>query len=116
LQIKKARWKNNNSHEPRCFTGSAEYKTLLIDADPQANATSGVGFDPRNIKTSIYECVINQSNPKEHISAQRLRIFSCFPPILTLWSRNRNDSSAQSRTNDEERAGKNKRPVRIHHH
>jgi chromosome partitioning protein len=44
-----------------------EYKTLLIDADPQANATSGVGFDPRNIKTSIYECVINQSNPKEHI-------------------------------------------------
>ena len=33
----------------------------------QANATSGVGFDPRNIKTSIYECVINQSNPKEHI-------------------------------------------------
>ncbi len=44
-----------------------EYKTLLIDADPQANATSGVGFDPRNIKTSIYECIINQSNPKEHI-------------------------------------------------
>jgi len=36
-----------------------EHKTLLIDADPQANSTSGVGFDPRNIKTSIYECLIN---------------------------------------------------------
>lgn len=36
-----------------------EYKTLVIDADPQANATSGVGFDPRNIKTSIYECIID---------------------------------------------------------
>ncbi len=34
-------------------------KVLLIDADPQANSTSGVGFDPRNIKTSLYECLIN---------------------------------------------------------
>ena len=36
-----------------------EFKTLLVDTDPQANATSGLGFDPRNIKTSIYECIIN---------------------------------------------------------
>ena len=36
-----------------------EYKTLLVDADPQANATSGVGFDPKTIKTSIYECLVN---------------------------------------------------------
>jgi chromosome partitioning protein len=40
-----------------------EFKTLLIDADPQANATSGVGFDPKNIKTSIYECIIDDVNP-----------------------------------------------------
>ncbi len=46
-----------------------EYKTLLVDADPQANATSGVGFDPRNIKTSIYECIINDVNPKDIILA-----------------------------------------------
>jgi chromosome partitioning protein len=44
-----------------------EYKTLLIDADPQANATSGVGFDPRNIKTSIYECIIDDIEPKNII-------------------------------------------------
>ncbi len=42
-----------------------EYKTLLVDADPQANSTSGVGFDPRNIKTSIYECIVNDVNPKD---------------------------------------------------
>src|SRR5690349_24032536 len=36
-----------------------EYKTLLIDADPQANATSGVGFDPKSIKASLYECLVN---------------------------------------------------------
>ncbi|MEI6524221.1 MAG: AAA family ATPase [Bacteroidota bacterium] len=44
-----------------------EYKVLLVDADPQANSTSGVGFDPRNIKTSIYECIINDVNPRDII-------------------------------------------------
>jgi chromosome partitioning protein len=44
-----------------------EHRTLLIDADPQANATSGIGFDPRNIKTSIYECIINEVEPKDII-------------------------------------------------
>lgn len=44
-----------------------EYKTLLVDADPQANATSGVGFDPRTVKTSIYECIINEVSPRDII-------------------------------------------------
>ena len=44
-----------------------EYKTLLIDADPQANATSGTGFDPRNVKNSIYECLINEIKPADAI-------------------------------------------------
>lgn len=44
-----------------------EFKTLLVDADPQANATSGVGFDPRNVKTSIYECIINEVQPGDII-------------------------------------------------
>jgi chromosome partitioning protein len=40
-----------------------EKRILLIDADPQANATSGMGFDLRNIKTSIYECLIDDVEP-----------------------------------------------------
>lgn len=44
-----------------------EYKTLLIDADPQANATSGVGFDPKAIKTSIYECLVNEVKARDII-------------------------------------------------
>lgn len=44
-----------------------EYKTLLIDADPQANATSGVGFDPKTIKTSLYECLVNEVKPRDII-------------------------------------------------
>ena len=44
-----------------------EFKTLLVDADPQANSTSGIGFDPRNIKDSIYECIINDIDPRDAI-------------------------------------------------
>jgi chromosome partitioning protein len=42
-----------------------EHKTLIIDADPQANSTSGIGFDPKNIKSGIYECIMDGVNPKE---------------------------------------------------
>ena len=48
-----------------CF-GVLEYKTLLVDADPQANATSGLGFDPKSTK-NIYDCLINGVHPKELI-------------------------------------------------
>ncbi|NCD41437.1 MAG: ParA family protein [Bacteroidia bacterium] len=44
-----------------------EYKTLLVDADPQANSTSGIGFDPKNVKTSIYECIIDNVDPRHII-------------------------------------------------
>ncbi len=44
-----------------------EYKTLLVDADPQANATSGIGIDPKSIQTSIYECMIDGENPDKVI-------------------------------------------------
>ena len=40
-----------------------ESKILIVDADPQANSTSGIGFDVRNIKTSIYECLVDETNP-----------------------------------------------------
>ena len=47
--------------------GVLEYKTLLVDSDPQANATSGVGVDPKTVKTSIYECLINEVTPSDII-------------------------------------------------
>ncbi len=34
-------------------------KVLIIDADPQANATSGYGIDPRQMQSSIYECLVD---------------------------------------------------------
>jgi chromosome partitioning protein len=44
-----------------------EKKVLLVDADPQANSTSGLGFDPQNITNGIYECLIQESEPKDVI-------------------------------------------------
>ena len=43
-------------------------KVLIVDADPQANASSGLGFDVRsNTKPSIYECLIDKANTAEAI-------------------------------------------------
>lgn len=44
-----------------------EFKTLLVDADPQANSTSGIGFDPRVNRNSIYECIINETSARDAI-------------------------------------------------
>jgi chromosome partitioning protein len=44
-----------------------EYKTLLVDADPQANSTSGVGFDPKEVREGLYECIIGNRNPQDLI-------------------------------------------------
>ena len=47
--------------------GVMEKKVLLIDADPQANSTSGVGFDSRTIETGLYDCMVNNSEIKDSI-------------------------------------------------
>jgi chromosome partitioning protein len=44
-----------------------EYKVLVVDADPQANATSGLGFDVRNVRTGLYETLIRDEDPKNVI-------------------------------------------------
>jgi len=66
-----------------CF-GVLEYKTLLVDADPQANATSGVGVDPKNVKTSIYECIVDQDDPKDIIIATNNPNLDILPAHIDL--------------------------------
>lgn len=61
-----------------------EYKTLIIDADPQANATSGVGFDQRAIKTSIYDCILNDINPKDIILETKTPNLDIIPAHIDL--------------------------------
>jgi len=64
--------------------GVLEKKTLIVDADPQANATSGVGFDPRNVRTSIYECIINQVEPKDIILSTKNPNLDIIPAHIDL--------------------------------
>ncbi|MBC7688091.1 MAG: ParA family protein [Aquabacterium sp.] len=42
-----------------------EFKTLLVDADPQANSTTGVGFDLHNITQSLYDCMVNEVSARD---------------------------------------------------
>ena len=61
-----------------------EYRTLLVDADPQANATSGIGYDPREIKASIYECIINSVEPRDAILATHTPNLDLLPAHIDL--------------------------------
>ena len=42
-----------------------EFKTLLVDADPQANSTTGVGFDLQNVTQSLYDCMVNNASARD---------------------------------------------------
>ena len=44
-----------------------EKKVLVVDADPQANASSGLGIDIQSLKCTVYECLVNGDNPKDAI-------------------------------------------------
>lgn len=61
-----------------------EKKVLIIDADPQANATSGLGFDIRAIKTSIYECLIEDQDPKNIILNSEVEGLDIIPSHIDL--------------------------------
>ena len=61
-----------------------EYRVLLVDADPQANATSGAGFDVRNIKTSIYETMVDEVNPKDILLKSEMPGFDLLPANIDL--------------------------------
>ena len=44
-----------------------EYRTLLVDGDPQANSTTGNGFDLKNIQISLYDCMVNDTPASQAI-------------------------------------------------
>jgi chromosome partitioning protein len=64
--------------------GVLEYKTLLIDADPQANSTTGFGFDLQNIQQSLYDCMINQAKIKDVVLKTEVPYLDLVPSHIDL--------------------------------
>jgi chromosome partitioning protein len=61
-----------------------EYKTLLVDADPQANSTTGVGFDLQNITKSLYDCMVNEATAAEVILRSDIEHLDVIPSHIDL--------------------------------
>jgi chromosome partitioning protein len=62
----------------------AEKKTLLVDIDPQANATSGLGIDSRNVSTSIYDVIINRESILRAIISTKVPNLDILPSHINL--------------------------------
>jgi chromosome partitioning protein len=62
----------------------AEKKILLIDVDPQANATSGLGFDTRELNRSIYDVFVNGENLQNIIHPSKVPNLSLIPSHINL--------------------------------
>jgi chromosome partitioning protein len=61
-----------------------EQKVLVIDADPQANATSGLGYEIKNIKTSIYESIIDEIDVRKIILTTGINNLDLIPSHIDL--------------------------------
>lgn len=61
-----------------------EYKTLLVDADPQANSTTGFGFDLHNITQSLYDCMVNEVNAKDVLLRTEVPNLDLIPSHIDL--------------------------------
>ncbi len=61
-----------------------EFRTLVIDADPQANTTSGLGFDPREIRSGLYEVLVNEVPVKDAILRTDFDYLDILPSNIDL--------------------------------
>lgn len=61
-----------------------EKKVLIVDADPQANATSGIGVDLRQIKCTVYDCLIDSRDPSEALLGCGIDNLTVMPSNIDL--------------------------------
>jgi chromosome partitioning protein len=61
-----------------------EFRTLLVDADPQANSTTGVGFDLHNVQQSLYDCMVNEGKAREVVLKTEIPHLHLIPSHIDL--------------------------------
>lgn len=61
-----------------------EFKTLLVDGDPQANSTTGVGFDLHNVTHSLYDCMVNEASARDVILKTEIPNLDLIPSHIDL--------------------------------
>lgn len=61
-----------------------EYKTLVVDADPQANSTSGLGINPKDVDKSIYECMLGEDDAKSAVIPTSIDFLYLLPSHIDL--------------------------------
>ncbi len=61
-----------------------EYRTLLVDGDPQANSTTGVGFDLHNVTQSLYDCMVNEARVRDVILKTEIPHLDLIPSHIDL--------------------------------
>lgn len=59
-------------------------RVLLVDMDPQGNATSGLGIDPRSLHTTVYNCLINYVKFKDAVQNTEVNGLSLLPANADL--------------------------------
>lgn len=63
---------------------AAEHRTCLVDMDPQANSTSGVGFDAKTLESSIYDVLIDQKSILDVVKSTELKYLNLVPSSISL--------------------------------
>ena len=61
-----------------------EKSVLVIDADPQANASSGLGVDMKEVDCSIYECIIDHADVRDAIYTTDINGLDIIPSHINL--------------------------------
>ena len=68
---------------------AAERRTLLVDADPQGNATSGIGLDRRGLEHSLYDALMGDSSVKDVMRRNVTMSTLDVVPATKTWSARR---------------------------
>lgn len=61
-----------------------EKTVLVVDADPQANASSGLGVDIKQVDCSLYECIINHTDIRDAIYTTDIEGLDIIPSHINL--------------------------------